>query len=281
VLTHDLSVVAYNLESVEALAAAASASGGVATIHVKVDTGLGRLGVLPAHLADFGNALARLSNVRVEGLLTHFAEANVAGSEFTIAQIDRFEEAKRVLEGTGIRPPFIHLANSAAIHAHPRAWGNLVRAGGVLYGLVRDVLAPTPVPLDMKPVMSLHSRIAHLKSVPAGIPLGYGRTFVTSRESRIATIPAGYADGLRRALSNCGWALVRGLPAPIVGRVSMDLTLIDVTEIPDCSAGDHVILIGQAGGHRITVEDMAEAAGTISYEVVCGISRRVPREYVE
>jgi alanine racemase len=281
VLAHHLSAVVYDLESVEALDAAERVTGGIATIHIKVDTGLGRLGVLPVHLADFGRAVSRLNNVRVEGLLTHFAEANVSGSEFTSAQIDTFLEARKVLEGVGIRPPFMHLANSAAIHGHPRAWGNLVRAGGLLYGLVKDVLASTPAPLDVRPVMSLHSRIAYLKSVPAGEPLGYGRTFTTSRESRIATIPVGYADGLRRGLSNNGRALVRGVSVPIVGRVSMDLTLIDVTDIPGAAAGDHVILIGQSGDQRICVEEVAEAAGTISYEVVCGIARRVPREYVE
>jgi alanine racemase len=281
VLAHDLSVVVYDLESVEALDAAERATGGIATIHIKVDTGLGRLGVLPAHLAEFGKAVSRFNNVRVEGLLTHFAEANVSSSEFTSAQIATFHEARKILEEAGVSPPFMHLANSAAIHAHPQAWGNLVRAGGLLYGLVKDVLASTPDPLDVRPVMSLHSRVAYLKTVPAGESLGYGRTFTTSRESRIATIPVGYADGLRRALSNNGRALLRGVSAPIVGRVSMDLTLIDVTDIPEAAAGDHVTLIGPSGDQRIRAEDVAEAAGTISYEVVCGIGRRVPREYVD
>lgn len=155
-----------------------------------------------------------------------------------------------------------------------------MRPGGVLYGLWRDVISPSTEPLDWRPVMSLRSRIVLVKTVQSGTPLGYGGTFVTARESRIATIAIGYEDGLRRELSNRGQVIVRGLPAPIVGRISMDLTLVDVTDIKGASTNDEVAIIGSQGDNRITAEEVAAWLGTISYEVTCGISDRVPRVYL-
>jgi alanine racemase len=148
-----------------------------------------------------------------------------------------------------------------------------------MYGLKRDVLSPRIEPFDTRPVMSLHSRIVMLKTVPAGTPLGYGLTFTTARESRIATLPIGYADGLRRLHSNNGRVLIRGRFAPIAGRVSMDLTIVDVTDVPGVELGDEAVLIGERNGLRISAEDLAEQIGTISYEIVTGISARVPRVY--
>jgi alanine racemase len=155
----------------------------------------------------------------------------------------------------------------------------MVRVGGVIYGLWRDVTSPEVVPFDWRPVLSLHTRIAHLKTVPAGTPIGYGCTFITIRESRIATLSIGYKDGLRRALSNQGRVIVREQFAPIAGRVSMDLTIIDVTEVEGVSAGDQVTIIGRQGEREITAEEVAAQTGTISYEITCSISDRVPRKY--
>jgi len=280
VIAHDLTPAVFRMEAAEELNARAREAGRVVNIHLKVDTGMGRLGIVPAEVAEFGRALKRFANLRLDGLLTHFAEAEAIESEYTEMQIGQYCEALGALRELGLAPTHQHLANSAGIHAHRSAWGSLARAGAALYGLWRDVLAPVPDPFDLRPVLSLRTRIIYLKTVGPGASLGYGRSFTTTRESRIATLPIGYADGLRRAHSNNGHALVGGRPAPIVGRVSMDLTMIDVTDIPGAEAGDEVVLIGESEGERILAEDLAAQTGTISYEVVCAISRRIPRHYL-
>ena len=253
--------------------------GKIVPVHIKVDTGIGRLGVSVSDAANFAASVARLGNLRVEGLLSHFATADDADSTYAELQIKRFNEALSAISNVGIVPTWLHLANSAGLHAHPSSHGNLVRAGASLYGLEEDVFARDPAPLGLKPVLSLHSRITFLKEVPSGTSLGYGRSFTTSRTSRIATLPLGYADGLRRAHSNRRSVIVRGRFAPVVGRVSMDLTLVDVTEVPGVSLGDEVILIGESDGLSIRAEELAREIDTISYEIVCGVSSRVPRVY--
>jgi alanine racemase len=173
------------------------------------------------------------------------------------------------------------LANSPGAIAHEKSRGNLVRLGGVLYGLGGDVLPKGIVKPDLKPVMSLHTRIAHLKNLPKGETIGYGRTFLTQRDSTIATIPIGYQDGYRRSLSNRGRVIVKSFFAPVVGRISMDWTVIDVTKILDVKVNDEVILIGEQNELIVTAEELAEKIDTISYEITCGINRRVTRKYVE
>ena len=247
--------------------------------HVKVDTGLGRLGVPFSEFTEFLQILKKCTNLNVDGLLTHFAEADEIDSTYTDTQIQKFEEALKIMIGLGFNPTYRHLSNSAGIHSHPNAWGNLARAGATLYGFTRDVIAPQPEAFEVKPVLSLHSRIIHLKTVSAGTPLGYGRTYLTNRESRIATLPIGYADGLRRAHSNCGQVILRGKFAPIVGRISMDLMIIDVTDVPDVELDDEVILLGEQNGLSISAEDLAEQIDTISYEIACSLTNRVPRVY--
>jgi alanine racemase len=279
VIKQDLTVAVSRLDQAEELNARAREAGRVANFHLKVDTGMGRLGVLPNEVAGFVRALNRFDYIKLDGLMTHFADADDIDRHFTEFQIARYNEAMNILRELGLNPRWQQMANSAGIHAYPQSHGNLARAGATLYGLVRDVLSPEPEPFDLRPVMSLRSRVVMLKTVPAGTSLGYGCTFTTSRESRVATIPIGYADGLRRAHSNNGVVIVRGRLAPIVGRVSMDLTIIDVTDAPGVEVGDEVILIGQQNGLRIAAEDLAEQIGTISYEIVTGISYRVPRLY--
>lgn len=274
---HDLTTAVYRLDQVEELNARAGALGRVVSFHLKVDTGMGRLGVRLDDLAEFARALGRFESVKLDGVMTHFAAADSAATEYTERQIARYEEAVEILRGLGFDPSWRHLANSAGIHAYPQSHGNLARVGGAMYGLTRDALSPNLEPFDTRPVMSLHSRVVMLKTVPAGTPLGYGCSFTTARESRIATLPIGYADGLRRAHSNNGQVLLRGHFAPIVGRVSMDLTIIDVTDVPGAELGDEVLLIGERDGLRISAEDLAEQIGAISYEIVTGISARVPR----
>lgn len=278
-IAHDLTPVIYRLDQAEELNAQAQQAHRLINYHLKIDTGMGRLGVPLAELHAFVQLLRQYANLKLDGMMTHFAEAESRLPEFTDAQIKCFAEALMIIHAAGFAPTWKHLSNSAGIHSHPPAWGNLARSGAAMYGFTRDVIAPDPAPFAVQPVMSLHSRIVYLKTVPAGIALGYGRTFTTARESRIATIPIGYADGLHRAHSNNGHVIIRGHFAPIVGRVSMDLTILDVTDVADVALGDEVILLGAQGGLRITAEELATQIGTISYEIACSISARVPRIY--
>ncbi len=278
-IAREITPAIFRLDAAEELNAQARAAGKLVEYHLKVDTGMGRLGVPWEEVAAFAAGLRSFEALRLTGVLTHFADADGGATAVTDRQVARYRQVIEVLTSQGFDPVWRHMANSAGIHAYPEAHGTLARAGATLYGLVRDVLAPHPPPLDLRPVMSLHSRIVMLKRVPAGTPLGYGGTFITPRESLIATLPIGYADGVRRTLSNCGRVLVNGRFAPIVGRVSMDLTIIDVTEIPGVALGDEVVLLGEQDGRRLLAEDLAAAADTISYEIVTGISARVPRHY--
>jgi alanine racemase len=279
-----LTPVIYRLDMLAAMDQAARDAGVVVDVHVKIDTGMGRLGVRPDQLSEFLNGVKNFSNVRIDGLLTHFAAADdMACQPLTTDQIKRFYDGVAMFRDQGIQPAHLHLANSAGIYAHKESWGNMVRPGGVLYGLWRDVLPETISDPDLGHVMSVHTRISLLKRVPAGETIGYGCTFEASRDSIIATLPIGYHDGYMRGLSNRANVIVRGTYAPVVGRVSMDLTLIDVTNVPDAALNDRVTLIGTDPENpelSITAEDHARIAGTLSYEVTCGIGQRVPRIYV-
>jgi alanine racemase len=281
IIAHRLTPIIFRSDILDRLNSVARAAGIVVDYHLKVDTGMGRLGVPCAELDRFLDGVARFQNLRLDGVMTHLASADLEDhNEFTERQINLFEKAVDLVRKRGCRPRWIHAANGAGAHAYPHARGNLVRLGGVLYGLWRDVTNRLEAPLDWLPVMSLHSRIMLLKTVPPGSPLGYGGTFVTARESQIATIAIGYDDGLRRELSNRGRVIVRGQMAPIVGRISMDLTLVDVTNIEGATVGDEVAVIGRLGPAEITAEEVAAQIGTISYEVTCGISGRVQRVYL-
>ena len=281
--------VVYRLDVIETFDRVARERGVVADVHVKIDTGMGRLGVRFDELSEFATALKRFQNIRVDGLMTHFAAADEPScGPLTRDQIQRFESAVAAFREHGFDPSYRHVANSAGIFSHPEVFGsgagklggNMVRPGGVLYGLWRDILAPEDRNQKFQPVMSLHSRITLLKWVPAGETVGYGCTFEASRKTLVATIPIGYDDGYRRALSNRGHAIIRGVYATVIGRISMDLTLIDVTTVPNVTVDDEVIFMGQDERLSVTAEDIAKTAGTLSYEVTCGISHRVPRVYV-
>jgi alanine racemase len=276
-IQHHLTSVVYRLDMIETLNQAAANAGVVIDVHVKIDTGMGRLGVRFDHLNEFVPGLVQFRNVRIDGVMTHLAAADDAACQpLTTDQIQRFEDAVSVFRDHGYRPTHLHLANSAGVFGHRDSWGNLVRPGGVLYGLWRDVLPPSTSDPELHPVMSLYSRISLLKWVPPGETIGYGCTFEASRRSLIATLPIGYHDGYMRGLSNRAHVIVRGRFAPVVGRVSMDLTLIDVTDVPGVEIDDQVTLLGV----KIPAEDLARIAGTLSYEVTCGVGERVPRLYV-
>jgi alanine racemase len=279
-IQHRLAPVSYRLDLIETLDNAAREAGIIADVHIKVDTGMGRLGVRFDQLTEFVDALKRFQHIRVDGLMTHFAAADDPSCEtLTSDQVKRFENVIQLFRAHGFAPTHLHSANSAGIFGHPEAPGNIVRPGGVLYGLWRDILAPSPDNNGLRSVMSLHSRIIFLKWVPAGETIGYGCTFEASRKSLVATIPIGYDDGYLRGLSNRSHVIVRGTYAPVVGRISMDLTILDVTNVEGVEVADQVTLMGSKDELEIQAEELARVAGTLSYEVTCGIGARVPRVY--
>ena len=282
VVEHRLTPAISRLDQLDRLEAEARRRGVETKAHIKIDTGMCRLGVALSDVDRVLETLGRCSNVQCDGLMTHLSSGDApALTAFTNGQIDAFESTAERFERAGVSLRWRHLASSAGLHAYARARGNLVRPGALLYGLKGDILQPggADLPdLDVRPAMRFVSRIEHLKTVPADTPVGYGCTFRTARESRIATIPAGYADGVRRVLSNRGEVGVRGVLAPIVGRVSMDLTIVDVTDVDGASLGDEVVVVGPGGP---SAEEFAAVAGSISYETTCGVSVRVPRVYVD
>ncbi|HMH45522.1 MAG TPA: alanine racemase [Pyrinomonadaceae bacterium] len=279
-LQQRLTPVVYRLDMLESLDLAAREANSTADVHVKIDTGMGRLGVRADQVSEFVQAAKRFTNIRIDGLMTHLAAADdETKADFTNAQLLSFQNAVQFFRANGFAPQFIHAANSAATFAHARDAENMVRPGGTLYGFKRDVLPASIDTPPLRPVMSLHSQIMLLKKVPPGEKLGYGCTFETKRDSLIATLPIGYDDGYRRAFSNSGRVIVRGEFAPVVGRVSMDLTLVDVTEVAGVSLNDEVVLLGEARKLSISAEEIGAMISTISYEITCGISSRVPRIY--
>lgn len=280
VLEHDLIPVVYNLESAQALARSAAAGGTTIKVHIKIDTGMGRLGLLPGQIPSFFQELSKLKGLEINGVLTHLADTNgdsAAGNEFTRRQIELFQQSIEDLSHMGIHPPYTHLANSAAIMADVSHACNLVRPGIMLYGIHPSKGMKRTIGLE--PVMRLTSRIVSLKEVPRGTTISYGRTFTCERESRIAALPIGYADGYSRALSNRGEVLVQGRRARIAGVICMDMTMIDVTGIPGVALYDEAVLLGSQGTEQITAQEIAGLTHTIPYEVLCAVSARVPRAY--
>jgi alanine racemase len=277
-----LSTVVFNLEQARALDAAAGKLFRKALIHLKVDTGMGRLGIHYLETPGFLQELKGLRNLELEGLISHFASADELsedGRRFTEVQSEIFagvlEEARR----HGFAPRYVHLANSAAAFSLNLPFCNLVRPGIALYGAVPS--ADFDGRTDLQPVMRLSSRIAMLKWVEPGSSLSYARTFVTARKTLVASVPVGYADGYCRSLSNRGEILVRGMRARVAGTVCMDWIMLDVTDVPGVAVSDEVTLLGcDKAGNCIRAEELAEKAGTISYEIFCGISKRVPRMYL-
>lgn len=255
--------------------AAASAGRTDFPIHVKIDSGATRLGVMPADIPDVIEAVRSASAVRLEGVCTLLANAGDPKSPITDAQLRVFNGAIETLNGAGMRPSVIHVANSAALVLRYDSHFNFARPGLAVYGL--PPVAAVRERVELRPVMTFKTRLMQIKRAPAGSGVGYGHTFVTPRESLIGVLPVGYADGYRRGLQHGGEVIVRGARAPVVGAVSMDLTTIDVTDIAGASVGDDVILWGESGSEVISVNDVARLAQTISYEMLCTVGKRVPR----
>jgi len=269
-----------DLRFAKALSEAAKKLGKTATVHIKIDTGMGRIGIRPDETVDFVRAILALGNLNVDGVFTHFPSADEQDRSFTENQIAVFKRTvdsiclECLLERAKI---CVHASNSAAILAYPQADFDAVRPGIMIYGIYPSKSLPRTI--SIKECLTLKTRIVFLKKVPPGTPISYGRTYVTTEARLIATLPVGYADGYSRRLSNCGEVVVKGVRVPVVGTVCMDQTMIDVTEVPGVDLGDEVILYG--GGYEcLSVSNIAEKIGTIPYEVLCNIGSRVRRIYL-
>ena len=226
---------------------------------------------------EFAEKFSKFRNLHVDGIMTHFASADDMQSDLTNEQMRRFADAVSIFHEKGFRPRVLDMANSPGAVGHPDSHANMVRIGGILYGLGDDVLPSGIDRPELKPVMSLRSKIAFLKTMPAGSGIGYGQTFTTSRKSLIASVPIGYYDGYRRCFSNRSTVLVKDQLVPVVGRISMDWITIDVTDVGNVEKGDDVVLIGSTATKAIKAEELAQICDTISYEITCGIGKRVPR----
>lgn len=246
-------------------------------VHIKVDTGMGRLGLLPDEVPAMLQSPPFKGSLRAEGLMTHLADADGPDPTYTLAQIRSFRTLISRVEAAGMAVPLVHAANSAAILRFPEAHGTAVRPGLMLYGYHTAPQAPST--LSLRPVLSLLTRVVQIKSVGPGQSVGYNRAWIAPRASKIAVLPIGYGDGYSRSLSNRGAVLIRGVRAPIVGRVCMDLTMVDVTRLPAVRTGDEAVLLGRQGSEQISALDLAVWQDTIPYEVLCALGKGVPRLY--
>ncbi len=263
---------------VAALASARAAQlGRTATVHVKVDTGMGRFGLLPDEVVPFFRHLAGLPSLVVEGLFSHFSVADLADKTYTRQQFQTYQLVVAALQSAGFAVPLRHIANSAATLDLPEMHLDAVRAGIAIYGLHPSGEVEPVLPL--KPALTLKSHVARVRVLPAGSSISYGRTFITPTEMRVALVPLGYGDGFHRILSNRGDVLIRGQRARILGRVCMDQFVVDVSGIPQAAVNDEVVLVGRQGDAEIRAEEVARLAETINYEVVTALLPRVPRVY--
>ena len=262
-----------------ALSRAAVEAGGSAAFHFAVDTGMSRIGFQVTQAdADICAEIAALPGLTPEGLFSHFATADCRDLSRARAQAERFDAFDAMLKRRGVRIPIRHLNNSAGLMNFDRHY-EMVRSGIVTYGMYPSTEVDPSV-LDLRPALRWESRITHLKTLEPGREIGYGGTYTTTRPTRVATVPVGYADGYRRNLSGRFYVLIRGKKAPILGRICMDQMMVDVTEIPDAALNDTVVLVGKSGDLNISVEEIAAQGDSFNYEFVCGISRRVPRVYL-
>ena len=277
-LNYNLTPVVFDMRTLSDLNDMARGGGRVVDIHLKVDTGMGRLGLLPHQVLPFLDKLKGLDHIHLAGVISHFATADEEDRSYAEKQLASFLAVVDAIRGRGYDPKLIHMANSAAAVDFPTSHFNLIRPGIMLYGSYPSNIFREKI--DLKPVMEVKTEILQIKRVPKGFPVSYGRRYVTERESVIATIPVGYGDGYPRSLSGSGELLVRGRRVGVTGTICMDLTMLDVTSIEGASVGDEVVLLGRQGGEEIRVEEIAEKAGTISYEIFCNIGARVPRVYI-
>lgn len=276
VLEHGLTLCISDGGMLEKVAVEAEGATQALRVHLKIDTGMGRLGFLPQDLPAIVEAFRQWPHLFLEGLMSHFA-ASEERDDYGLRQVETFRQAASLLKECGLEPSLLHMANSGATLRYPEAQFDMVRLGIMLYGSYPD--PPLAGELPLEPVMRLTTRIGAVRELPAGSALSYGRTFVTTRHTRVGYIPFGYADGYPRALSGKGYVLIDGQPCPVVGRVCMDWTLVDVTDLPEVKAGGEVTLLGRDGANAITADELALRAGTIPYEILCNMPKGVTRIY--
>lgn len=276
-LDHDLTLAITEPQVAELASARAAAQGRTLTVHVKIDTGMGRFGLLPGEAAPFLKKVADLPGLRLEGLFTHFAVADLADKAYTWQQFRIFQQVLAEAQSAGVSIPLRHAANSAATLDLPEMHLDAVRTGIAIYGLRPSAEVEPAVPL--KPALSLKSHVARVRTLPKGSSISYGRTYITPREMPVALVPVGYGDGYHRLLSNRGAVLINGRRAPIVGRVCMDQFVVDISDCGAVSLNDEVVLIGKQGDDEIRAEEVARWAETINYEVTTALLPRAPRIY--
>lgn len=278
IVKNDLRITVRDVETLNAISACAGAVRKVMPIHIELDTGLRRLGFQAEEALIFVQQIEKTPNVKLEGVWTHFASSDDQDPSFTRHQFEKYQAFIRALNERGIEVPIRHAANSAALIQYPEMRLNMSRCGETVYGLVpRRDLAQS---LGLKPVVEWKTRLVWIQSVAKGVSVGYGRSWVAERDSRIGTISLGYADGYRRSFANRAHALVRGMVAPVIGKLSMQTTMVDLTDIPESRLNDEVVVMGQQGGRCVTAYDLAEIAGTGEFEILVDISDRVPRVYL-
>ena len=278
-LLEQITPAVFSLESAKLLSEAAERLNVKARIHIKLDTGMGRVGFLVSdESADVIAQIAKLPHIMIEGMFTHFAKADETDKTSAKKQLADYLHMVKMLEERGVELPLKHCSNSAGILDLPQANLDIVRAGITLYGLHPSEEVHLER-MDMKPVLSLKSRVVHVKTLPQGYGISYGAIYVTPSERRIATIPVGYGDGYARSLSNKGDVLIHGKRASICGRICMDQFMVDVTDIPDVCVGDEVTLIGTDGAEQITLEELGEKSGRFNYEFACDLGKRIPRVF--
>jgi alanine racemase len=285
---HDLATILCTPHLAQALAKEAEKQGKTVNVHIKVDTGMNRLGVLPENLVPLIETISNLPTLKLEALSTHFSSADDEDTSITTQQIELFQKTLSELQKAGVTiPPLTHLANTSALFRFPESRSKMIRPGLILYGALPSPVLNSVVQevcqkenlQNFQPVMQWKSKIILLKSVQKGQPLSYSRKHFTQKNSLIATLPIGYADGLHRNLSNNMDVLIKGKRAPQVGTICMDMILIDVTEVPDIQMGDEVVIFGKQGEEEIRVEELAKKSNTIPYEILCNVGKRVPRVY--
>lgn len=282
IIQYNITQTIFSHDLAQALSKAAVKMNREARIHIKVDTGMSRVGFSTGYSAVKDVVeISKLPGIVIEGLFSHFSTADEADRTYTMLQYERFESIVQELHRIGIIIPVKHIGNSGAILQYPNLSMDMVRPGIILYGLYPSNEVDRNV-IDLKPAMSFKAKVIMVKEIEPGVPVSYGNTFVTQRKTRLATVPIGYADGYSRLLSNRGRMLIHGEYAPVVGRICMDQCMVDVTDIPgDVKTGDEVVIFGRQGEREISVDEVAELSQTINYEVVCLIGKRIPRVYIK
>ncbi len=280
-IKEEIRFTVFSTDMVETLAKEAAKLGKKAKVHIKVDTGMNRIGIMPDEEGfSFVEKLSHMKDIEIEGIFTHFARADEKDKTYAYAQLDKFKVfTQRIETELGLTRLVKDCSNSAGILEMPEANMDVVRAGITLYGLAPSADVDMSV-VDLRPALSLYSTVVYTKWVPAGSPVSYGGTYVTDRETHIATIPLGYGDGYPRGLSNKGYVLIRGQKAPILGRVCMDQFMVDITDIKNAREGDKVTLIGRDGEEEISANTLGDLSGRFNYELVCDLSKRIPRIYI-